>query len=76
MDQNELMNKKHKMVSIISNCSEHFLFFLISGITSYVSISAFVSLLGMSIGITSTATGLKICAITIGIKKCKSTINN
>ena len=39
-----------------------------------VSISAFASLVGIPIGITSSAIGLKICAITAGIKKYKSII--
>ena len=49
-------------------------FILASTITGYVSISAFASLVGMPIGITSSATALKICAITAGIKKYKSII--
>ena len=40
-------------------------------ITGCVSISAFASLVGIPIGITSSAIGLKICAITAGIKKYK-----
>ena len=43
-------------------------------ITGCVSISAFASLVGIPIGITSSAIGLKICAITAGIKKYKSII--
>ena len=31
-------------------------------------------MLGIALGITSSARGLKICAITAGIKKCKSTV--
>ena len=42
--------------------------------TGCVSISAFASLVGIPIGITSSAIGLKICAITAGIKKYKSII--
>ena len=38
------------------------------------SISAFALLFGIPIGITSSAVGLKICAITAGIKKYKSII--
>ena len=38
----------------------------------YVSTSAFSSLVSISIGITSSAIGLRICAITAAIKKCKS----
>ena len=51
--RNELMNKKHKKISKITKC---------------VSISAFASLIGIPIGITSSAIGLQICAITAGIK--------
>ena len=39
-----------------------------------MSISTFASLLVIPIGITSSAIGLKICAIIAGIKKYKSTI--
>ena len=42
--------------------------------TGCVSISAFASLVGIPIGITSSSIGLKICAITVGIKKYKSII--
>ena len=52
---------------------EHFLI-LASTITGYISISAFTSLIGIPIGITSFAIGLKICAITARIKKYKSII--
>ena len=38
------------------------------------SISAFASLLGIPIGITSSERGLNICGITAGIKKYKSII--
>ena len=48
-------------------------FFLIlaSAITGCISISAFASLLGVSIVIPSSAIRLKICAIAAGIKKFK-----
>ena len=49
---------------------------LISTITRCISISAFVFFLGNPIGITSSAIGLKVCAITAGIKKYKSTNKN
>ena len=39
-----------------------------------VSISAFASLVCVSVGITSSAVGIKICAITAEIKKYKSII--
>ena len=44
-------------------------------VTGCASVSAFSILLGISIGITSSATGLKICTITSGIKKYKSIID-
>ena len=49
-------------------------FFLASTITGCVSISAFASLVGIPIGITSSAIGFKICGITAGIKNYKSII--
>ena len=48
--------------------------FEISTVSGCVSISAFVSLVGISIEITSSAVGLKICITTAGIKKYKSEI--
>ena len=67
------MSKKHKKVCTTLNYIEHFLI-LASTITGCVSISAFASLVGIPIGITSSAIGLEICAITAGIKKYKSII--
>ena len=64
------MSKKRKKVSIVSNYSEHF-FILVSAISGYVSITAFASLLGIPIGITSSTSGLKICTKIAGIKKHK-----
>ena len=69
----ELISGKHKKVCTTLNYIEHFLI-LASTITGCVSISAFASLIGIPIGITSSAIGLKICAITAGIKKYKSII--
>ena len=40
-------------------------------VTRFISISAFASLLGVPIALTSSAIGLKICAIATGIKKYK-----
>ena len=62
------MSKKHKKVCTTLNYIEHFLI-LASTITRLVSIFDFASLVGIPIGITSSAIGLKICAITAGIKK-------
>ena len=45
---------------------------LVSIVTGYVSISAFASLVCVHVGITSSAVGIKIYAITAGIKKYKS----
>ena len=67
------MSKKHKKVCITLNYIEHFLI-LASTISGCVSISAFASLVGIPIGITSSAIRLKICAITAGIKKYNSII--
>ena len=50
------MSKKRKKVSIVSNYTEHF-FILVSAISGYVSITAFASLLGIPIGITSSTSG-------------------
>ena len=70
IDQTELMGKKHKKVCRALNYS--FLLILVSTVSGCVSISAFVFLVGIPIGITSSAVGIKICAITAGIKKRKS----
>ena len=71
--KNELMSRKHKRVCTTLNYIEHFLI-LASTITECISIPAFTSLIGILIGITSSAIGLKICAIIVGIKKYKSII--
>ena len=62
------MSKKHKKVCTTLNYIEHLLI-LASTITECISISAFISLVGIPIGITSSATGLKTCVITAGAKK-------
>ena len=67
------MIKKHKKVYTTLHYIEHF-FILASTITGCISISAFTSLNGIPIRITSSAIGLKICAIAAGIKKHKSII--
>ena len=73
INQNELMSKIYKKVFRVFNYIEYLLT-LISTVTECISISAFASLVGIPIGITSSAIGLKICVITVGIKKCKSII--
>ena len=61
------MIKKHKKVCATLSHIEHFLI-LASAITACISISGFASLLGIPRGITSSAVGLKICAIVAGKK--------
>ena len=73
IEQNDLMSIKHKKVRTTLNYIEPFLI-IASTITGCTSSSDFISLLGIPIGITSSATGLKNCAITAGIKKYKSKI--
>ena len=51
-----------------SQLYQHFLV-LASTITGCISISDFASLLGIPIGITSSAIGLKICAMAAGTRK-------
>ena len=66
--QNKLISRKHKKVCTTLNYIRHFLI-LASTITGWISISTFASLLGISIAIMSSVTGLQICAITARIKK-------
>ena len=75
INRNELMSKKHeKDCRVLSYIDHSFILInqLISTVTECVSISAFASLVGVPIGIISSAIGLKICAITTGIKNYKS----
>ena len=67
------MSKKQKQVRRVLNYIEY-LIILVSTVTGCVSISAFASLVGIAIAITTSATGLKICATAAGIKKYKSII--
>ena len=64
------MSKKHKKVCRVLNYTEHLLI-VISTITGCVSISAFASLVGILIRISSSKIRLKICVISAGIKKYK-----
>ena len=73
MKQNEFMSKNHKKFCRVLNHIGSILI-LISTVTGCGSISAFASLVGILIEITSSAVGLKICVITAGIKKYKSLI--
>ena len=67
------MCKKHKRVYRVLIYINHSLI-VISTITGCVSISAFASLVGIPIGIPSSAMGLRICVVTAEIKKYKSII--
>ena len=73
INQNESMSKKHKKGCTTLNYIEHFLI-LTSTITRCISISPFSSLIVIPMRITSSAIGLKICAIAAGIKTYKSII--
>ena len=73
INRNGMIIKKHKKVCTTLNYIEHFPT-LGSTITGCISISAFASLIGISIGTTSSAIGLKIWAITPVIKKYDSII--
>ena len=66
IEQNKLMSRKHKKVCTSLNYIKHFLI-LASSITGCISISSFASLFGIPIGVTSSAIGLKMCAIASGI---------
>ena len=68
INRNELMSKKYKTICRVLNYIDHSLI-VISTITRHVSISAFASLVGIPIGITSSVIRLRICVITAGIKK-------
>ena len=68
-----MISKKYKKICTTLNYVEHFLI-LGSTITGCIWISAFTSLVAIPIRITSSAIGLKICAITAAIKKYKSII--
>ena len=67
---NKLMSKKHKTLCTTLNHMEHFII-LSSIITGCVSMPSFASLVGISIGITSSAIGLKVFPITAGVTKYK-----
>ena len=68
-----MISKKHKKTCKILNYVEHLLI-LASTFTVCASISAFASLVGIPVGFTSSAVGLKVCVMTAGIKKYKSII--
>ena len=65
------MSKKHKKICTALNYIEHYLI-LASTVANCISISAFASLLGIPIGITSSAIVLKFFPTTGEIKNYKS----
>ena len=73
MNQNKLMSKKHEKVCRGLNYIDYLLI-VISTITRCISISAYASLVGISVGTASSTIGLKICVITAEIKKYESII--
>ena len=73
LGQIDMISKNNKNVYTTINYIEHLLI-LTSTITGCILISAFASLLGIPIGITISAIGLKNFAITARIKKYKSII--
>ena len=64
INQNELISKKHKKVCRVLN-------FIGDSLIAIFTVTGCVSI---SVGIASSAVGLKMCVITAGIKKYKSTI--
>ena len=67
------MSERYKKTCKYSNYVE-LLLILVSTVTGCVSVPAFASLVRVPVGITSSAVGIKIWAITAGIRKYKSTI--
>ena len=70
---NDLMSGKYKKSCKYLKYAEHLLI-LASVVTGCISISAFASLDAILVGITSSAVGIKVLAVTAGIKKYKSAI--
>ena len=70
INKNQILSKKHKKVCRVLRYIEHLLT-ATSTVSECMSISAFVSLVGILIGNTDSAIGLKVCVITAGIKKYK-----
>ena len=70
---NDLMSEKFKKTCKYLNSVEHLLTLVLT-VTGCVSISGFASLVAILVGITSSAVGIKIFAITAGITKYKAII--
>ena len=71
IEQNELMNRKPKKVFTTLNYIEYFLI-SVSAVNGCILSSVFSPLLGIPVGIRTSAIWLKICAITAEIEKYKS----
>ena len=67
------MSKKHKKIYRVLNYFDHSLI-VTSTINGFITISAFVSLVGVSITIVASAIKIEECLITSGIRKYKSII--
>ena len=65
---NDLMSEEYKKTCKYLNSVEQLLI-LVSTVTGCISVSAFASLVCVPVGITSSAVGTNICALTAGIKK-------
>ena len=74
INQNKLMSKKLKNICRVLSYTERLLI-VISTATGCISLSAFVSLVGIPIGMISSVNGLKNYVITAKVKKCKSMKN-
>ena len=73
LKHNDVMSEKYKKTYKYLNYVEHLLI-LVSTVTGCISISAFVSSFCVPVCITSSAVGIKTCAITARIKNFKSII--
>lgn len=72
-DLNEQVSKKHKKVCKISNYIENLLILAFT-VTLRLSASAFTPIVGIPVGITSSAVEIKFCAITVVNKDYQSII--
>ena len=68
---NALLSEQYKKTHKHLNYVEYLLI-LVSTVTGSISISAFLSLVCVPVGIKSSAVVIKICVITAGVKKYKS----
>ena len=71
--KNELMSKRRRIVCTTLSYNEYFLI-LASAITECIPISDFASMLGISLGIMSSAIGIKTFAVAVGTKNYQAII--